>query len=53
MKKTAGREIPNQDLLDPNKRYLVCRISKVSSFVDYVSPREDEFLKVSVSFLDH
>ena len=53
MKKTAIRDLENKDLMDPNKRYLAIKITKGSAFVDYIHPREDEYLKISVSFLDH
>lgn len=44
VKKTAGRDVPNRDLMDPQKRYLVCKITKGTAFVDFISPREDEYL---------
>lgn len=52
IKKTAGREIPHKEMLDKKKKYLICKINKGASFVDFVSPKEDEYLKISVSFMD-
>lgn len=52
VKNTTGREIVHKELLDKNKKYVICKINKGASFVDFVSPKEDEYLKVSVSFLD-
>jgi len=46
VKKSTGRDIPHKDLLDKNKKYVVCKISRGASFVDFVSPKEDEYLKV-------
>ena len=52
VKKTAGRDIVHKELLDKNKKYIICKINKGASFVDFVSPKEDEYLKVCISFLD-
>jgi centrosomal protein CEP76 len=37
--------------LDPNKRYLSCNIVSGRAFVDFVNPREDEYISMAVSFL--
>lgn len=37
--------------LDPNKRYLSCNISSARAFVDFVNPRDDEYIQIAVSFL--
>ena len=37
--------------LDPNKRYLSCNISSGRAFVDFVNPRDDEYISIAVSFL--
>lgn len=37
--------------IDPNKRYMSCRIVNGKAFVDFINPRDDEFLQISVSFL--
>jgi len=37
--------------LDPNKRYLSFNIAGARAFVDFVNPRDDEYLSVAVSFL--
>lgn len=52
IKKTAGRDIPHKEMLDKKKKYVICKINKGASFVDFVAPKDDEYLKVSVSFLD-
>ena len=41
----------HHEALDPNKRYLSCRIVQGKGFVDFVNARDDEHLCVSVSFL--
>lgn len=52
VKKAVGRDVAHKELLDKKKKYVICKINKGASFVDFVSPKEDEYLKVSVSFLD-
>ena len=37
--------------LEPNRRYLSCRIVGLRALVDFISPREDEFIYATVSFL--
>jgi centrosomal protein CEP76 len=37
--------------LDPNKRYLSCNIVSGRAFVDFVNPRDDEYISIAVSFL--
>ena len=37
--------------LDPNKRYLSCNIVCGRAFVDFVNPRDDEYVSMAVSFL--
>jgi hypothetical protein len=37
--------------LDPNKRYLSCNIVSGRAFVDFVNPRDDEYISMAVSFL--
>ena len=37
--------------LDPNKRYLSCNITCGRAFVDFVNPRDDEYISMAVSFL--
>ena len=37
--------------LDPNKRYLCCNIVGGRALVDFVNPRDDEYVSVAVSFL--
>ena len=37
--------------LDPNKRYLSCNIVGGGAFVDFVNPRDDEYISVAISFL--
>ena len=37
--------------MDPNKRYLSCNIVHAKAFVDFVNPRDDEYLSIAVSFL--
>lgn len=49
---TRGRQsFKNLKGLDPNKRYLSCNISSGRAFVDFVNPRDDEFISIAVSFL--
>lgn len=38
-------------VLDPNKRYLSCNIVSGRAFVDFVNPRDDEYVSIAVSFL--
>ena len=42
--------IANENL-DPNRRYMYCRIVQGKAFVDFVNTREDEFISITVSFL--
>jgi centrosomal protein CEP76 len=37
--------------IDPNKRYLSCNIASGRAFVDFVNPRDDEYISIAVSFL--
>ena len=37
--------------LDSNKRYLACHIVSGRSFVDFVNPRDDEYVSIAISFL--
>ena len=37
--------------LDPSKRYLCCNIVGGRALVDFVNPRDDEYVSVAVSFL--
>ena len=37
--------------LDPNKRYLSFNLMQARAFVDFVNPRDDEFISIAVSFL--
>jgi len=37
--------------LDPNKRYLSCNLVCARAFVDFVNPRDDEYISVAFSFL--
>ena len=49
--KTAGREVAEHEEVDPKKRYLSVQVQKGAAFVDFINPREDEWLLVTVSFL--
>jgi hypothetical protein len=40
------------DDLDKEKRYLACKVVGGSAFVDFINPREDEFIFISCSFLN-
>ena len=40
-----------QFTIEPNRRYLSVRLVHLKAFVDYVSPKEDEFIYATVSFL--
>jgi hypothetical protein len=40
-----------QFTIEPNKRYLSVRLVHLKAFVDYVNPKEDEFIYATVSFL--
>lgn len=46
-----SRAATQHENLDPNKRYLSCRLVQGKAFVDFINPRDDEFLSVSISFL--
>jgi hypothetical protein len=48
--KMHGRTTPSYTL-EPNKRYLSIRMVHLRALVDYVNPREDEFIYVTISFL--
>ena len=37
--------------LEPNKRYLAVRLVHLKALVDFVNPREDEYIYATVSFL--
>mmetsp|Transcript_28845 Transcript_28845/g.21483 ORF Transcript_28845/g.21483 Transcript_28845/m.21483 type:complete len:196 (-) Transcript_28845:1115-1702(-) len=37
--------------LDPNKRYLSVKIVALKAMVDFINPRDDEYLTVTISFL--
>lgn len=50
--KSEGRYIENKEYLDPLKRYMIAKVYRGSGFVDYIEPKPDEFLKLSVSFLN-
>lgn len=39
--------------LEPGKRYLSCRLVHLKAFVDFVNPKEDEFVYATLSFLKH
>ena len=40
-----------QFTIEPNRRYLSVRLVHLKAFVDYVNPKEDEFIYATVSFL--
>jgi len=37
--------------IEPNRRYLSCRLVHLKALVDHVNPKEDEFIFATVSFL--
>ncbi len=39
--------------LEQGKRYLSCRLVHLKALVDFVNPKEDEFVYATVSFLKH
>lgn len=41
----------NHENMDPNKRFLSCRVVQGKAFVDFVSAKDDEFISITVSFL--
>lgn len=36
---------------DPNKRHIQCQIVNGRAFVDFVNPRDDEYVSLSISFM--
>ena len=48
--KMHGRTAPAYTL-EPNKRYLSIRMVHLRALVDYVNPRDDEFIYATISFL--
>lgn len=43
----GGQEV----VFDPNRRYLHCRLVHLKALVDFISPKEDEFVYATLSFL--
>lgn len=42
----------NQENLDPNKRYLACRVVHIKAMTDFITQqRDDEYVFVTISFL--
>lgn len=37
--------------IEPNKRYLSVRLVSIRALVDFLSPKDDEFIYCSISFL--
>ena len=50
--KSDGRVAENKEYLDPLKRYMIAKVYRGSGFVDYIEPKPDEFLKLSISYLN-
>lgn len=50
--RAGGHIIENRELLDPTKRYLVAKVMRGSAFTDFIEPRNDEYLSLSISFLN-
>ncbi len=48
--KLAGRAQPAYHI-EPNRRYLSIRLVSVRAMVDFINPKEDEFIYCSISFL--
>ncbi len=48
--KLHGRTVPSYTL-EPNRRYLSVRLVHLRALVDFVNPRDDEFIYATVSFL--
>ena len=50
-KGASKKSFKNTKALDPNKRYLCCNLVSGRALVDFVNPRDDEYVSVAVSFL--
>jgi hypothetical protein len=50
--KAATRYSEHKDMLDPNRRYMIAKAYKGSGFADYIEPRSDEYLTLSISYLN-
>lgn len=50
--KAATRYAEHKDMLDPNRRYMITKVYRGSGFADYIEPRSDEFLSLSISYLN-
>jgi hypothetical protein len=48
--KISGRPAPAYHI-EPNKRYLSIRVVSIRALVDFLAPKEDEFIYCSLSFL--
>ena len=48
--KLHDRTLPNY-LLEPNRRYLSVRLVQLRALVDFLNPRDDEYIYATVSFL--
>jgi hypothetical protein len=49
--KLSGSDRAAQFSLLPGRRYLSCRLVNLRALVDYVNPREDDFIFATLSFL--
>jgi len=50
--KASNRYAEHKDKLDPNRRYMIIKCYRGSAFVDYIEPRSDEYLTLSISYLN-
>lgn len=48
--KAAKRAPEHREMLDPNKRYIIAKVYKGTGFADYIEPRNDEYLSLSISY---
>lgn len=51
VKTTGKKSFKNTKALDPNKRYLSCNLASGRALVDFINPRDDEYISIAVSFL--
>lgn len=51
-KGSAGRISEHKELMDPNKRYMIAKVYKGSAFADFIEPKSDEYLTLSISYLN-
>lgn len=50
--KASSRYAEHKEFLDPNTRYMIVKALRGTAFVDYLDPRSDEYLSLSLSYLD-